>query len=62
MSMRIGHYMLHTVNGKVVSRTLCTSHHHANNIWQDLLLKHDPFTRHGVPISSVGEDGQFRYG
>lgn len=53
-------FLLHSVNGKVVSKTLCTSHYHANNIFRDLLLKHDPFTRNGEPISAT-RAGIFRY-
>jgi hypothetical protein len=52
-------YLKHVVNGKVVSKTLCTSHYHANNIWRDLLSRMDPFVWNGCLVASVqgDEDG-----
>lgn len=50
----------HSVNGKVVSKTLCTSHVHAERIWSELLAKLDPFVRNGCPIRAVHE-GSFEY-
>lgn len=48
--------LVHGVNGKAVSATLCTSHVHANNIMRDLLDKLDPFCRNGFPIAYLNED------
>ena len=40
---RLNGYLVMRVNGRVIHRTLCTSHVHANNIMRDLLLRWDPF-------------------
>lgn len=49
-------FLFHSIDGKVVSKTLCTSHYHANNIWRKMLERLDSFTRNGEPISAVWED------
>ena len=38
-------FLYQSIDGKVVSKTLCTSHVHANNIWRDLILRLDPFQK-----------------
>lgn len=49
-------YLVHSVNGKVVSRTLVTSRQHENNVFCKMLGELDPFVRNGIPIAWVDED------
>lgn len=49
-------YLVHGVNGKVRSNTLCTSTIHAINIFSDLFGKLDPFVRGSSPIAWVDQD------
>lgn len=36
-------FLYHSVNGRVVSKTLCTSNPHAEDIIITMILRHDPF-------------------
>lgn len=59
--MKESAFLRHTVNGKVVSKQLCTSHRHADNIIAARLAEGlDPFVRNGKPIQAVWEEG-FQY-
>jgi hypothetical protein len=49
-------FLYHSVDGKVVSKTLCTSNPHANQIIIDLMLKLDPFHKWGCVVKAVYED------
>jgi len=58
-------FVVHTVNGKVVSKQWYGSHRGADRIIADRFERDmrqlDPFTRFGHPIASVSEDGRFTY-
>jgi hypothetical protein len=38
-------FLYHSVDGKLVSKTLCTSNPHAENIIITMILRYDPFQK-----------------
>lgn len=61
----VAKYLLHSVDGVVRSRTLANNHFRANEVMMDLLERHDPFVRNGLPIAWTDWDeesgGRFSY-
>jgi hypothetical protein len=53
-------YLIHSVNGKVVSRTYAKGYVHENNVFCKMLEQLDPFVRNGQVIAWTDE-GCFSY-
>lgn len=51
---------LTSLNNRVVSKQLCTSPAHYENILRSRLAEMDPFVRNGLPIAWVDE-GRYSY-